>query len=72
MKYEIPVKTAGEFSLPVLGLGTWQMGGQDERDPDNDDERDIAAIRHAIDLGVPLVSLLPRILWLTHRHLLKS
>jgi diketogulonate reductase-like aldo/keto reductase len=49
---EIPTKqlTHG-FSLPVYGLGTWQMGGRNEADDSNDSE-EIAAIRAAIDLGV--------------------
>ena len=38
--------------MPVVGLGTWQMGGKTELDPTNDDARDIAAIRSAIDNGV--------------------
>jgi len=25
------------FSMPVLGMGTWQMGGRMERDSRNDD-----------------------------------
>jgi len=38
--------------MPVFGLGTWQMGGREERNPDNDDERDILAIRAAIERGI--------------------
>lgn len=38
--------------MPVYGLGTWQMGGRTERDNDNDDAADIAAIRSAIEHGV--------------------
>lgn len=38
--------------MPVFGLGTWQMGGREKRDTDNDDEADIKAICAAIDLGV--------------------
>lgn len=49
---EIPKKQAGDFALPVLGLGTWRMGGVEERDFSNDDERDIAAIKAAIELGL--------------------
>ncbi len=50
---EIPVKTLKSgFSMPAFGIGTWQMGGRQERNPDNDDEADIAAIRAAIELGV--------------------
>src|SRR5581483_1310350 len=48
----IPVKTLKSgFSLPVYGLGTWQMGGRFERDESND-EADINAIKAAIDHGV--------------------
>ena len=50
---DIPVKTLKNgFQMPVLGLGTWQMGGRHERDPNNNDEADIRAIRAAIDLGL--------------------
>ena len=38
--------------MPVFGLGTWKMGGERERNPDNDDSADIVAIRTAIELGV--------------------
>lgn len=50
---DIPTKklNAG-FEIPVFGLGTWQMGGREERNPDNDDERDIESIRRAIGAGV--------------------
>jgi len=47
-----PVKTLKNgFSLPALGLGTWKMGGDRERDPANDDARDITALKMAIDSG---------------------
>ncbi len=50
---EIPIKKLkGGFSMPEYGLGTWQMGGRKERDPENDDKADIEAIRTAIDLGI--------------------
>lgn len=49
---EIPNRCAGNFCLPVLGLGTYQMGGGLERNPANDDRRDIAAIQAAIAAGV--------------------
>lgn len=39
------------FSLPVLGLGTWGIGGRYEADR-TDDEVAIASIRRAIDAGV--------------------
>ncbi len=38
--------------MPVFGLGTWQMGGRHEHDPNNDDNRDISAIKLAIDSGI--------------------
>lgn len=50
---KIPVKKLiNGFEMPVYGLGTWQMGGRDVRNPDNDDEADIQAIQLSIDLGV--------------------
>ena len=45
-------KLANGFEIPVYGLGTWQMGGRNERDTSNDDAADIAAIKNAIELGV--------------------
>src|SRR3989344_7065137 len=49
----IPVKTLKSgFSMPVFGFGTWQMGGRHERDPQNDDEADVRAIKVAIDAGI--------------------
>lgn len=45
-------KLKNGFEMPVLGIGTWQMGGRFERDAANDDVADISAIRAAIDLGV--------------------
>ncbi|MCL4384790.1 MAG: hypothetical protein M1479_03400 [Actinobacteria bacterium] len=38
------------FELPVFGLGTWQMGGRETIDPDNDNEADIFAIESAIEI----------------------
>ena len=39
----IPWKTlAGGISMPELGQGTWRLGGVSERDPGNDDARDVA------------------------------
>ena len=38
--------------MPVYGLGTWEMGGKKVYNPENDDEKDITAIKHAIELGV--------------------
>lgn len=49
----VPWKTiAGGFSMPVLGQGTWRLGGVSERDPKNDDARDVAVIRRALDAGL--------------------
>ena len=49
---EIPLKTLESgFSLPVYGLGTWQMGGRGEADHSND-EAEIAAIKAAIGHGI--------------------
>jgi diketogulonate reductase-like aldo/keto reductase len=49
----IPVKKLKNgFAMPVFGLGTWQMGGRTEHDLQNDDEKDIRAIRDAIDSGI--------------------
>ncbi|HVT01398.1 MAG TPA: aldo/keto reductase [Patescibacteria group bacterium] len=45
-------KLKSGFEIPVYGLGTWQMGGRETRNPENDDEADIQAIKSAIDLGV--------------------
>lgn len=48
----IPNKTLQNgFSMPVLGLGTWNMGGAMTRDTTND-TKDIEAIQHAIDMGI--------------------
>ena len=51
-------KTTMEFKslspstrLPVLGLGTWEMGGEEEADTTHDREN-ILAIRAAIELGM--------------------
>ncbi len=50
---QIPTKKLKNgFEMPVYGLGTWQMGGRKEHDPNNDDEADIQAIKAAIELGV--------------------
>jgi diketogulonate reductase-like aldo/keto reductase len=48
----IPTKTLKSgFSLPVYGLGTWQMGGRTEVDHTNDDA-EVQAINNAIEMGV--------------------
>ncbi len=48
----IPCKTGGGRPIPVFGLGTWRMGGDFNRNPANDDARDIAAIVRALDAGI--------------------
>lgn len=42
-------------SLQKLALGTWLMGGTKDPDPNNDDEKDIATIRLALDNGITLI-----------------
>ena len=37
-------KIKNDFALPEYGLGTWQMGGRETRNPANDDEADVRAI----------------------------
>lgn len=50
---KIPTKKLQSgFEMPVFGFGTWQMGGTTERNPQNNDEADIAAIRRAIEAGI--------------------
>jgi diketogulonate reductase-like aldo/keto reductase len=44
-------KLKSGFEIPVYGLGTWQMGGRKEIDPENDDQADINAIKYAIEQG---------------------
>lgn len=44
-------KLTNGFELPVYGLGLWQMGGRWEAD-DSNDQREIDAIKAAIDMGV--------------------
>ena len=52
MPYDIPRKKGRLISLPALGFGTYQMGGQLQRNPENDDARDVAGIRAAIAAGL--------------------
>ena len=42
----------GNFALPVIGLGTWGLGGFYQRDYSSDDARDISVIQSAIAAGV--------------------
>ncbi|MDB5182560.1 MAG: hypothetical protein JWO47_344 [Candidatus Saccharibacteria bacterium] len=49
---KIPLKTLKSgFSLPVYGLGTWEMGGRMEPDYSKD-EAQIQAIKNAIEHGI--------------------
>lgn len=47
----IAEKRSNGFALPVLGLGTYQMGGNDRRNPNNDDDRDVETVKMALGLG---------------------
>lgn len=50
---KIPTKKLKNgFEMPVYGLGTWEMGGRKEADPNNDDKADVDAIKYAIDSGI--------------------
>lgn len=50
---KIPTKKLKDgFEMPEFGIGTWQMGGKEVRNPQNDDKKDITAIQEAIRLGV--------------------
>ncbi len=39
------------FSMPVLGMGTWLMGGRDTRDPNDDGVASMEALRQGLQLG---------------------
>ena len=50
---QIPLKKLQNgFTMPVFGIGSWQMGGRHERDFANDDQADIQAICTAIESGI--------------------
>ena len=50
------VKTLSNgFAIPVLGMGTWQFGGREERNPQNDDAGQIAALQAGIAAGFTLI-----------------
>jgi len=43
------------FSMPALGMGTWQFGGREQRNPENDDAGQIAALQAGIEAGFDLI-----------------
>ena len=45
-------QSSPDFAMPVLGCGTWMMGGDIKKNPANDDEAEVRAIRRAIAKGV--------------------
>ena len=50
---QIPTKTLKNwFEIPALWIGTWKMWGTTTRDKNNDDEKDIKALRYAISQGL--------------------
>lgn len=51
MEYKI---LANDCKMPVLGIGTWKMGGSQEKDTKND-KHDIAAIKTALKLGATYI-----------------
>ncbi len=51
--HKIPTRSSkAGLDLPIIGLSTWGMGGFLEKDPSNNDERDILAIRDAMTMGI--------------------
>jgi diketogulonate reductase-like aldo/keto reductase len=48
----IPIKKLNNgFEIPVLGFGTWLMGGRMEKETDYDENNDIEVIKKTIELG---------------------
>lgn len=45
-------KLKNGFEMPIFGIGTWEMGGRFDYDPNSDDETDIKAIKAAINMGI--------------------
>lgn len=39
------------FKMPIFGLGTWMLGGDFERDPENNDQSDIASLICGMEHG---------------------
>ncbi len=39
------------FAMPTLGMGTWLMGGRDERTPGDDGQDCVAALRQGLQMG---------------------
>ncbi|QSH41813.1 aldo/keto reductase [Lentisphaerota bacterium ZTH] len=49
----IPVKKLKcGFEMPVFGMGSWMMGGNSEKDPDNDGQNDISALIAGLERGL--------------------
>jgi diketogulonate reductase-like aldo/keto reductase len=49
---QVPVKRLiCGFEIPVLGLGTWMIGGNSQRDPGNDGDADAATLTAGIEYG---------------------
>ena len=40
------------FEIPVFGFGGWEIGGSRERNPNSDDQADIAGIKYALQSGI--------------------
>lgn len=51
IKIGMDFKTVGDIRMPVLGAGTWGMGGKMEKDTSRDKEN-IIALKTAISLGI--------------------
>lgn len=49
---KIPTKKLNNgFELPILGFGTWEMGGRFEKENNYDESNDIKAIKKTVELG---------------------
>lgn len=48
----IPVRQLKNgFAMPLLGMGSWMLGGGAERDPASDGKKEAAALRSGLELG---------------------